>query len=65
MPKSEAKQARRGRPATGKRRPHRIPLDVSDEERDAMRAAAGPTGKSLVAWIRDLALAAAGYTPQA
>jgi len=60
---AQPKKASRGRPATGKTRPHRVPLDVSPDELAALQRAAEASGKSYVAWIRDLALAAAGYKP--
>lgn len=64
MEKSGANQEparKRGRPATGRVREDAIEVRVTAQERAAIEAAAVAAGKGTSVWIRDLALAAAGY----
>ncbi len=53
--------AKRGRPATGRLRRNAIEVTLTDAERLAIEAAANAAGEKAGVWIRQLALAAAGY----
>jgi len=55
--------AKRGRPATGRLRKDAIEVTLTDGERAAIEAAAATAGENPGVWIRQLALAAAGYKP--
>lgn len=59
---SEKPAKKRGRPATGRIREDAIEVRVTGQERAAIEAAAVAAGKGVSVWMRDLALAAAGYT---